>query len=98
MGDNRTDKPILSAIRYAVVVTDKGGTRFVLTRVNGHSTVRVCTPPLAVDIMRDIMLFHSIEVAECFRQNAVDLVKRDYSITILPPFKADVVPVKFQIG
>lgn len=98
MGNNRTDQPILSAIRYAVVVTDKGGTRFVLARVNGHPTVRVCEPSLADDIMRDIMLFHSIEVAECFRQNAVDLVKRDFSITLWSPFKAEVVPLSFKIG
>ena len=101
MGNNRTDQPILSAIRYAVVVTDKGGTKFVRAKANGHPTVRVCTPPLADDIIRDIVLFHSTEIAECYRKDTVDLVKRDFGNTRIcprPPFKAEVFSVYFTIG
>ena len=101
MTKKAADKPILSAIRYAVVVTDKGGTRFVRAKYNGHPTVRVCTPPLADDIIRDIVLFHSAEIAECYGKDTVGLVKRDFGNTRIcpvPPFKAEVVPVNFTIG
>ena len=101
MTKKAADKPILSAVCYAVVVTDKGGTMFVLARSNGHPTVRACTPLLADNIMRDIVLFHSPDIAECYCEDAVDLVKKDFGnigIFPRPPFKAVVVPVKFQIG
>lgn len=101
MTKKAADKPILSAIRYAVVVTDKGGTRFVLARVNGHLTVRVCTPPLADDIMRDI--FHSTEIAECYTDLLADDIMRDivlfHSTEIAECYRKDAVDlVKRDFG
>lgn len=101
MTKKAVDKPIIAIKGFAVVVTDKGGTRFVRVTINGRPTVRVCTPSLADDIFHMLTLFYNREYAECYREEAVELVKRDFSNTRIcpvPPFKADVVPVKFQIG
>ncbi len=97
----QTNKPILAMVRYAVVVKDGSGNRFVKAWSNGHPTVRICTELLADDIARETALFHSREVAACYFEDALELVKTSYRGTKLcpkPPFKAEVVPVTFRLG
>ena len=101
MTKKAADKPIIAIKGFAVVVKDKSGLRFVRATVNGRPTVRVCTPSLADDIFHTLTFFYNREYAKCYREEAVELVKRDFSNTRIcprPPFKADVVSVKFQIG
>ena len=92
------------AAGFAVVVTDKNGWRFVRMRGNGHPTV--CSlvpesPAMTEQLSRDICWFHSKEIAECYGKDTIDLVKMTYRGTkICPraPFKAEVVPLSFNIG
>ena len=96
-----TQDPILSMERFAIVVTDKNGNRFVRTSGNGHPSAMICTLSLGDRIIGEVAKFHSREIAECYRKDTIDLVRTVYMntrITARPPFKAEVVPVSFKIG
>lgn len=91
------DKPLLSVNGFAVIVTDKDGTKFIRTTAHGGATATVCTNPHADSIFHSVSFFYSKEIAECYIPDTIDIVRRDFTWTI-PPFKAEVVPVKFSIG
>ena len=101
MTKKAVSKPIIAIKGFAVVGTDKNGLQFVRATVNGRPTVRVCVQPLADDIFHSVTFFYNREYAECYRQETIDIVKRDFSNTRIypvPPFKVKVVPVTFKIG
>lgn len=86
---------------FAIVVTDKSGMKFARVMGAGHPTVNVCTSPILDRTFRDIAIFHDRAIAECYKQETIDFVKRDFRGTKIcpsPPFKAEVVPFTVQLG
>ena len=91
------DKPLISVNGFAVIVTDKNGTKFIRTTAHGRATAAVCTNALADYICNCVSFFYSKETAECYMPDTIDIVRRDFECPS-PPFKAEVVPLSFKIG
>jgi hypothetical protein len=86
---------------FAVVVTDRSGMRFVRVKGNGHPTVKVLTEPTLSLVFRDIILFHDKNIAECYKKETMECVRRDFrgtKICPVPPLCAEVVPFSVKIG
>ena len=95
------DKPLISINGFAVIVTDKNDKKFIRTTAHGEATATVCTNSLADYIMNSVSFFYNKEIAKCFLPDTIDSVRRGFAnsmICPIPPFKAEVVPVKFSIG